>query len=409
MRSSTSIHRLMAHRLRRTASAMRPTRCCHHQGQGAQLGDPGRRRRSPTPAQGRSVRTRWRSSRPPASRVTDELQRISRQGWSDDEPMRTPRSEAFRPAQTSRAEASMALHPRDRRNPQRPRRHRTVARWTRRPCAPARPRRCPARGAGCRCTRSRTRPRRRHRATCRSGSTPRSRPTPTGCSCTSTAARSSSAAWTPTTTSRGPWPRRPGYKVISVGYRLAPEAAFPAGLDDCYGVVRWAAEQRSEPGLGRQEPRHRRRQLGRQLRRRRRREGPRRRVRPDHAPGPLLPVAGPGLRRRPLRLAAGERRGVRAGDGGPAAVQLLLPRERRGSGRPARLPHQARGPRRAAAGPDHHGRARPAARRGRALRPAAARRPAWTRRSAATPGPTTASSSTSPGSRSSTGRSRRPA
>lgn len=34
-----------------------------------------------------------------------------------------------------------------------------------------------------------------------------------------------------------------GHKVISVGYRLAPEAAFPAGLEDCYGVVRWAAEQ----------------------------------------------------------------------------------------------------------------------------------------------------------------------
>ncbi|WAP60265.1 alpha/beta hydrolase [Streptomyces sp. S465] len=33
-----------------------------------------------------------------------------------------------------------------------------------------------------------------------------------------------------------------GLKVISVGYRLAPEAAFPAGLDDCYAVVRWAAE-----------------------------------------------------------------------------------------------------------------------------------------------------------------------
>ena len=32
-----------------------------------------------------------------------------------------------------------------------------------------------------------------------------------------------------------------GYKVISAGYRLAPEAAFPAGLEDCYGVVRWAA------------------------------------------------------------------------------------------------------------------------------------------------------------------------
>jgi len=33
-----------------------------------------------------------------------------------------------------------------------------------------------------------------------------------------------------------------GLKVISVGYRLAPEAAFPAGLQDCYGVARWAAE-----------------------------------------------------------------------------------------------------------------------------------------------------------------------
>jgi acetyl esterase len=37
--------------------------------------------------------------------------------------------------------------------------------------------------------------------------------------------------------------RETGFKVISVGYRLAPEAAFPAGLEDCYGVVRWAAEQ----------------------------------------------------------------------------------------------------------------------------------------------------------------------
>jgi len=33
-----------------------------------------------------------------------------------------------------------------------------------------------------------------------------------------------------------------GLKVISAGYRLAPEAAFPGGLQDCYGVVRWAAE-----------------------------------------------------------------------------------------------------------------------------------------------------------------------
>ena len=34
-----------------------------------------------------------------------------------------------------------------------------------------------------------------------------------------------------------------GCKVISVDYRLAPEAAFPAGLQDCYGVLRWAAGQ----------------------------------------------------------------------------------------------------------------------------------------------------------------------
>lgn len=37
--------------------------------------------------------------------------------------------------------------------------------------------------------------------------------------------------------------RETGYKVISVGFRLAPEHAFPAGLRDCYGVVRWAVAQ----------------------------------------------------------------------------------------------------------------------------------------------------------------------
>lgn len=32
-----------------------------------------------------------------------------------------------------------------------------------------------------------------------------------------------------------------GHKVISVGYRRAPEHAYPAGLRDCYAVVQWAA------------------------------------------------------------------------------------------------------------------------------------------------------------------------
>jgi acetyl esterase len=36
-----------------------------------------------------------------------------------------------------------------------------------------------------------------------------------------------------------------GLKVVSVGYRRAPEAAFPAGLEDCHGVVRWAANNAS--------------------------------------------------------------------------------------------------------------------------------------------------------------------
>ena len=32
------------------------------------------------------------------------------------------------------------------------------------------------------------------------------------------------------------------YKVVSVGYRRAPEHAYPAGLTDCYAVVRWVAD-----------------------------------------------------------------------------------------------------------------------------------------------------------------------
>jgi acetyl esterase len=34
-----------------------------------------------------------------------------------------------------------------------------------------------------------------------------------------------------------------GHQVVSVGFGLAPEVAFPTGLNQCYGVVRWVAEQ----------------------------------------------------------------------------------------------------------------------------------------------------------------------
>jgi len=39
-----------------------------------------------------------------------------------------------------------------------------------------------------------------------------------------------------------------GHKVVSVGYRLAPEHAFPAGLEDAYAAARWAVDHGDELG-----------------------------------------------------------------------------------------------------------------------------------------------------------------
>jgi acetyl esterase len=41
-----------------------------------------------------------------------------------------------------------------------------------------------------------------------------------------------------------------GMTVVSVGYRRAPEAAFPAGLDDSVAAIRWTAAHGDELGLG---------------------------------------------------------------------------------------------------------------------------------------------------------------
>ena len=262
--------------------------------------------------------------------------------------------------------------------------------------------------SGCRCTRSRTPPRDAVGGS-RCGSTRRSRPTSYGLLVYFHGGAFFLGSLDTHDHVARSLAKETGLKVVSVGYRLAPEARLPGRSRGLLRRGPLGRRERRQPGLGRRRP----------------------------SRSPATAPAAPSSPRSPRwRTTTASTRithqvlyypsldldfdvdryaslrenadGYGLETAGLKPFNAFYLDSGADPADPLRLPDQARGPHRPAAGSDRHRRARPAARRGRALRPAAAGGRRATRRSAATPAPVTDSSSTSPGSRSTTGRSRRP-
>ena len=79
---------------------------------------------------------------------------------------------------------------------------------------------------------------------------PRSAPTPAAaCWCSSTAAAGWSATWTATTRYCRDLADEAGIRVLSVDYRLAPEAEAPAAAEDAIAAFTWAVEHAEDLGV----------------------------------------------------------------------------------------------------------------------------------------------------------------